>query len=153
MSIRSLGIAAALVAAGAAGSAAAMDNAIEARRGYFDAIALNFGGVVAMARGAKPYSAEEAKIYTENLKALAGMNLTPFFPEGSDNAAKPGDTRALPAIWSDLAGVGKAADAFEEAVTALDAAASEDLASLRGAVGAVGETCKACHTKYRAKEF
>jgi cytochrome c556 len=70
------------------------------------------------------------------------------FPAGSDK----GDTKALPVIWTDMAGFQAAAKNADMAVDKLAVAAgSGDMAALTAAFGDAGKTCGACHDKYRAK--
>ena len=71
-----------------------------------------------------------------------------MFPPGSDK----GDTKALPAIWTDQAGfmaASKNADAAYDKLAV--AAGSGDLAAVTAAFGDTGEACGACHDKFRAK--
>jgi cytochrome c556 len=71
-----------------------------------------------------------------------------LFPAGSDK----GDTKALPAVWSDMPGflaASKAADAAYDKLAA--AAGSGDLAAVTAAFGDTGKACGACHEKFRAK--
>ncbi|WP_028794264.1 c-type cytochrome [Thalassobaculum salexigens] len=71
------------------------------------------------------------------------------FPEGSGT----GDTRALPAIWSDWAGFEKAAADHLAAVQKLEAVAEAgDAAALGEQLKATGATCGACHKAYRAEK-
>jgi cytochrome c556 len=71
-----------------------------------------------------------------------------LFPAGSDK----GDTKALPAVWTDWAGfqaASKNADAaFDKLATA---AGSGDQAQLAAAFADAGKACGACHDKFRAK--
>jgi cytochrome c556 len=71
-----------------------------------------------------------------------------LFPAGSDK----GETKALPAIWTDMAGfqaTNKAAnDAYDKLAVA---AGSGDLAAVTVAFGDTGKACGACHDKFRAK--
>jgi cytochrome c556 len=76
------------------------------------------------------------------------MAFVKMFPAGSDK----GDTKALPTVWSDMAGfmaADKAADAAYDKLAA--AAGSGDLAATTAAFGETGKACGACHTKYREK--
>jgi cytochrome c556 len=71
-----------------------------------------------------------------------------MFPPGSDK----GDTKALPAIWTDQAGfmaASKNADAAYDKLAV--AAGSGDLAAVTAAFGDTGKACGACHDKFRAK--
>lgn len=72
--------------------------------------------------------------------------LLALFPEGSGS----GDTRALPAIWSDRTGFERANANMVSQLEALrTAAASGDNAALTAAFGQTGQTCAACHRPYR----
>ncbi len=68
------------------------------------------------------------------------------FPAGSGT----GDTRALPAIWSDRAGFETANTNMVTQLRALQAAATAgDQAALAAAFQQTGATCGACHRPYR----
>ena len=63
-----------------------------------------------------------------------------------------GETKALPAIWTDMKGFEAASAASNAAYDKLAAAAgSGDLAALTAAFADTGKTCGACHDKFRAK--
>ena len=71
-----------------------------------------------------------------------------MFPAGSDK----GDTKALPAIWTDRAGFQAASKASDAAYDKLAVAAgSGTLEALTAAFAEPGKTCGACHDKFRAK--
>ncbi|MDP1963859.1 MAG: cytochrome c, partial [Reyranella sp.] len=71
-----------------------------------------------------------------------------LFPAGSDK----GETKALPAIWTDMAGFQAASKASDAAYDKLAVAAgSGDQAALAAAFADTGKTCGACHDKFRAK--
>lgn len=71
-----------------------------------------------------------------------------LFPKGSDK----GETKALPAVWTDWAGFEAAGNANAAAADAMaTAAGSGSLEALTAAFGATGKSCGACHEKYRAK--
>lgn len=82
---------------------------------------------------------------------IAGMisffqGLPARFPEGSG----VGETRALPAIWSDRAGFETANTNMVTQLRALQAAANTgDQAALAAAFQQTGATCGACHRPYR----
>ena len=91
--------------------------------------------------------AKEAGPHAAKLKDLE-MAFVKMFPAGSDK----GDTKALPTVWSDMAGFEAASNAADMAYDGLaKAAASGDLAQLTTAFGDTGKACGACHTKYREK--
>lgn len=71
-----------------------------------------------------------------------------MFPAGSDK----GDTRALPAIWTDWAGFEAASKAADAAYDKLaTAAGSGNAEALAAAFADTGKTCGACHQKFQAK--
>jgi len=71
-----------------------------------------------------------------------------LFPAGSDK----GDTKALPTVWSDMAGFQAASKNVDGAYDKLAVAAgSGDLAAVTTAFGDTGKACGACHEKFRAK--
>ena len=81
------------------------------------------------------------------LKELSAAMPT-LFPAGSDK----GETKALPAIWTDRAGFVAANKGEGDAIDALAAAAGTgDMAKVAEAFGNVGKACGACHEKFRAK--
>jgi cytochrome c556 len=129
------------------------DSAIKARRGYMQLIGYNFGPLAAMAKGDLEYDAAAAEAYAANLSALSFYDIPNLFPEGSSNADKPGDTRALPALWSDMDGVGRQIVTFKAAIAAISEQAGQGRAALGPAVAELGKTCGACHDDYRARDF
>jgi cytochrome c556 len=71
-----------------------------------------------------------------------------LFPAGSDK----GETKALPVVWTDMAGFKAANKAEGDAIDALaKAAGTGDMAKIGEAFGAVGKACGGCHEKFRAK--
>jgi cytochrome c556 len=128
----------------------------------FIPLALAQGDVIAERRQgfrAMGQSMEAIQRIVENRQPVAGAvapasaiaefapKIKGLFPPGSDR----GETRALPAIWSDRAGFERVADAFVPAAAALVAAAeSGDAARLGAQLQATGQACGACHRPYRA---
>lgn len=137
--------------AGAALAQSAAEGAIKARKAQMDLQAFNLGPLVAMAKGELPYDAAQADAAAKNLAALASMNVTAYFPEGSAQGQAEG-TRSLPAVWENMADFGVKHEAAATAATALAEAAGKDIDSLRAAIGPMGQACGACHQTYRATE-
>ena len=95
------------------------------------------------AKGATTGAVEQAA----KLKTLEAA-FVKMFPAGSDK----GDTKALPAVWTDMAGFQAASKNAETAFDKLAVAAgSGDMAALTTAFGDAGKACGACHEKFRAK--
>ena len=71
-----------------------------------------------------------------------------LFPPGTEG----GKTNALAKIWDDRAGFDKAlADAQAAAQSMIGATASNDIATIGKALGALGKSCGGCHKPYRKK--
>lgn len=137
------------------GAAAAqeIDDAIEARKGYFTMLGMNMGGLSAMAKGEVDYDAQQAESYAENIATLSDYHIEMLFVPGSYKSEQPGKTRSLAVIGDDMQGFLAKYEAFGDAATTLEARAGEGRAELGKALGAVGGTCKSCHDDYRAADF
>ena len=96
----------------------------------------------AMAKKAAPFDAAVVKAgattIADNIKKAQGL-----FPAGSGG----GTSRAKPEIWTDAAGFEKGMKDAHAAAVALQAV--KDEAAFGPALGALGQTCKSCHDKYR----
>ena len=123
--------------------------AVKARTSIMQLYAFNLGTLGAMAKGDVDYNAEAASKAATNLVTLTQLDQTAMWPPGSDNASDP-STRALPAIWENFPDVFAKGMAMSDAALAMQTAAAQDLDALRGAMGALGASCNACHKDYRA---
>ena len=75
-------------------------------------------------------------------------NFGKLFPPGTEG----GKTNALAKIWDARAGFDKAlADAQAAAQSMIGATASNDIATIGKALGALGKSCGGCHKPYRKK--
>lgn len=133
------------------------ESAIRARQSIMRVIVLNFGPIAGMARGKIPFNKEVFAANALRLESVWAMNVTRFFPAGSDKPVDgsriAGFTRAKPEIWSDMSGFKQANDALGQALGKLaNAARSGDEGAMKAAVGGVGKACKGCHDDYRAKK-
>ncbi len=124
---------------------------IKARQGEMNIRAHNLGPLIAMAKGDMPYDAQLAAQLAANLKFLLDLDTSRFWPPGTDSNSYPGNSKALPEIWTTYPEIGKYAEKHDKAVIELDAVAGEGLEALRSKIGAVGDSCKGCHDEY-AKE-
>ena len=123
--------------------------AVTARVSLMNLYANNLGALGAMAKGNVEYNAEAASAAANNLALLVQLDQSALWPQGTDSESISG-TRALPALWANFPDVMAKGKAMADAVTAMQAAAGTDLASLQGAMGALGGSCSACHKAYRA---
>ncbi|WP_407493355.1 cytochrome c [Pseudooceanicola sp. MF1-13] len=126
-----------------------LKKAVNARQATMQLYAFNLGILGNMAKGTTDYDADAASAAAGNLVKLSTQNQMAYWAPGTAEGQIEG-SKALPAIWEDMAGVGAAATAMTEAAMAMEAAAGTDLASLQGAMGALGGACGGCHKSYRA---
>ena len=129
-----------------------LENAVKARQSVMKLYSFSLGQLGAMAKGEVEYDSAAASAAANNLKAVANLDQSAMWPQGTDNASMPGKTRALPEIWSTYPDVVEKAKALVTAADALAAAAGTDLASLQGAIGDVGKACGSCHKPFRAEQ-
>ncbi len=121
------------------------EDAVKYRKAAFTVMGTHFGRIGAMASGRAPF---DAKVAADNAAIFEAMSKLPWagFGEGTDK----GDTRALPAIWTEQAKFKEGADKMQAEAIKLNAAAKTgNLDNVKAAFGAVGQTCKACHDAYR----
>ena len=103
------------------------------RQSYFALVGANFGPIGAMLKGEMPWNQEQLQGFADDLSAVSTLNVLRGFPDGSDK----GTTRAKPAICETLNVAVK----------------TGDRAAIGEQVGAVGQTCKACHDEYKSKDY
>jgi cytochrome c556 len=125
-------------------AARAQQELIDLRQRVMDVNAAVVTLTTAMIESSVPFDVEVARAA---LRSLAhDLEVFPlYFPPGSDK----GETKAAPAIWSDMDGFKAAA-----AKLAADASAAADtLATLDdlviAMVGTISSDCGSCHAKYR----
>jgi cytochrome c556 len=125
------------------------EKAIQYRQAVFKVIAGNFGPLAQNAQGKLELPPGAARKYAERLAAIAE-----FAADAFPDISREGETKAKPEIWTSRAEFDKLLADLTTAtrslatVTANGSAKPEDF---KAAVGAVGNACKACHDKYRAK--
>lgn len=139
------GLAGLLASTPAAAQFAKPEDAIRYRQAGMTMMATHFGRVAAMANGRVPF---DAKAVADNAEIATIMSKLPYagFVEGSDK----GDTKALPKIWSENDKFRAAAAKLQDEMAKLNVAAkSGNVDSIKAAVGATGQACKACHDSYR----
>ncbi len=93
----------------------------------------------------------DVKLMEDGAKGLAAWGkATPgMFPDGTQTV---GNTKALPAVWSDRAGFEKAAANFTEQAEKLRAlAAANDKEGFAAQYTLTTQACGACHRGYRAR--
>src|SRR5690606_29001746 len=145
-------IAAALAAVPLAGFAQddPAKQAVKARQGFYQMLAINMGTLAGMAKGDIAYDEAAASRAAATIEALTQYDMPALFIEGSSSADTEG-TAAKPDIWTNsedfqakFAGLGEAASGASEAVKG-------GQGNIGPVVGKLGAACKACHDSYREK--
>ena len=124
------------------------EDAIKYRKSVMTIQATHFGRIGAMVNGRVPF---DAKVAADNAAIVETMSKLPWaaFGPGTDK----GETRALPAIWTEQAKFKDAGDKMQAEVAKLSAAAKTgNLDALKTAFGAAGQSCKACHDDFQQKQ-
>lgn len=141
-----------LASANAAISGETEERAAKARQALMQVYAFNLGQLGAMVKGEAEYNADLAKASADNLVKATTMNGMAMWPKGSSMADEgmTGKTWAKADIWADGSDVGEKAKAMREAAAQMAEVAGNGLDAVKGAMGSVGDGCKACHEKFRA---
>lgn len=124
------------------------EDAIKYRKSVMTIQAAHLGRIGAMVNGRVPY---DAKAVADNAAIVETMSKLPWvaFGPGTDK----GETRALPAIWTEQAKFKEGADKMQSEVAKLSAASKTgNLDAVKTAFGAVGQSCKACHDDFQQKQ-
>ena len=132
----------------AGGHADPAAQALSLRKGHMQLNGFNIGPLGQMVRGNMEYDAEVAARAANNLAALASIDQTGYWLEGTEAGAFEG-SRAKAEIWSDMAGFDADNQDLAAATEALAAVAGDGLEAMQAAFGPVGEACGACHEAYR----
>ena len=137
----------AVLALATAGSAWAQGvDVIETRQAGQDVYAGTFAGIraVVAAKGDVKTLENPSKYMARWIKQFPTL-----FPKGSETGH---DTKALPVIWTDMAGFQKAAnDSADASMKMAELAKAGDLDGVAAQIKVLGDTCGACHRTYRAK--
>lgn len=145
--IATIGSAVALTAGTALPVSADDENAIKYRQSVMKAVGGHMGGAVAIVKGQVPYK-DDLVAHATGLNDMAHVAANAF-----KEKTQGGDTRAKPEIWTDAAEFSEKIEDLKQATAAFLAAASSGGPEAAGAkLGAVGDACKGCHKKFRAKK-
>ena len=122
--------------------------AIKYRKAVMFLIAQHFGRMGAMAKEKIPYNQE---VFTKNAMLVETLSRLPWeaaMVPGTDS----GDTTLNASVLVQQAKFKEVAQTFETQATKLvSAAQSGDFSAIKTQFGAVGRSCKACHTQFRTK--
>ena len=141
----------AVIAAGVFAGDDPIEKAIKARRAAMTLHSWYAGPLFMMAKGKIEYDAAAASTAAANLEMIVNSDGSAMWPQGSDNRAYPGKTRALAKAWSEYDPSHK--EAMVTAAAAMAEAAGNGLDALRANIGAIGDACSSCHDATRAEDF
>jgi len=125
------------------------EKSIEYRQALYKVVAGNFGPLAQSAQGKLELSPAAARKHADRLAAIAD-----FTRDAYPDISREGKTKAKAGIWTERAEFEKLLDDFNSAARALAAVTAKAGASpedFKAAVGAVGNSCKGCHDKFREK--
>jgi cytochrome c556 len=125
------------------------ERAIEYRQAVYKIVAGNFQPLAQVAQGKADFNEEGARKNAARLAQIAG-----FVGDAFPDVSKEGKTRALPAIWSNRAefdALVKDFNAHTKTLSEVVDNSSSAGTEFKAAVAAVGNDCKTCHEKFRAK--
>lgn len=122
--------------------------AINARQSHMGLYGFNIAPLGAMAQNQMPYDAAVASAAAANLAALASVDTTAYWVDGTDSSI--GGNRAKAEAFSDREGYMAEEMKMMNATAALAAVAGDGLDAMRAAFGPVGQSCGSCHEAYRA---
>jgi cytochrome c556 len=128
-----------------------VEDAITFRQSGYKFMAWNMGRIKANIEG--QFNKDEVIQAANVVQATANSGMGKLFVPGSDKGKGWHETRVKPELFTDKEGVGKVAKAFNEAANEMaKVAATGDAAAVKTQFGKLGETCKACHDKYRKED-
>jgi cytochrome c556 len=141
-------LAGAIAVAGAAIAQPKPENFVKQRQSALNLLGWYFGPLGAVAKGEKPFDKEDAVRRTTNLVALSKMPWEGFVA----GTEKVGNTKALPAVWTNNAKFKELGGKMEtEMATLAQLANAGDADGFKKQFGVVGGTCKACHDDFKEK--
>lgn len=129
----------------AAAQFAKTDDAVTYRQSVMFIQGQHMGRLGAMANGRIPYDATVAVANADVLHEMAKLPWPAFAP-GTEGG------KSRPAVWQEHAKFNELGERLVAETGKLAVAAKAgDLDALKSAIGAVGETCKACHDSFRRR--
>lgn len=144
----------ALAIAGTASAQLKTSDAIKFRQSGYGFMAWNMGKLKGMlVDNPASFNKEQAMAAANAVQAVANSGMGALYVPGSDKGKGWAETRVKPELFTDKEGVGKVARAYIDAANEMArVAATGDAAAVKTQFGKLGETCKACHDKYRKEE-
>ena len=127
------------------------EDAIKFRQSGYTFMAWNMGRIKANVDGT--YNKDEVIKAANAIQAIANSGMGALYGPGTDHEVGGEKTRVKPEFFQQKEEVGKLAMSFnKEANELAKVAESGDPAAIKAQFGKTGETCKACHDKFRKDE-
>jgi len=121
---------------------------IQTRQAGYSFMSWNMGKIKANLDG--NYNQAQVEAAANAIAGIANSGMGALYGPGTDKDIGDVKTRVKPELFTDKEGVGEVAVAFIEAANNMaETAALGDEAEVKAAFGKLGESCKACHKKYR----
>ena len=144
----------AIVVAGASLSAQAAvspEDQIKLRKAGYSYMSWNMGKIKAQVIDQSvAYNQQQILAAANTLDAIANSGMGALYGPGTDKQVGSQTTRVKPEMFDNLDDVGNSSAPLSQATAQLVAAANaDDQGAIRTAFAAVGQSCKACHDKYR----
>jgi cytochrome c556 len=152
MSTRIRAIALGTIAFALVGTANAADlkpeEQILTRQAGYSFMSWNMGKIKANLEG--DYSQTQVEAAANAIAGIANSGMGALYGPGTDKDIGDVKTRVKPELFTNQEEVGKVAVAFIEAANNMaETAAMGDQAEVKAAFGELGQSCKACHDKFR----
>jgi cytochrome c556 len=123
------------------------EDAVKYRQSAFSVMGTHFSRIGAMANGKVPFDARKAQEDAAVVLMLSRLPWAGFTPD-----TQTLESKARPALWSEMDKVKAGSDKMMTAVMALDAAAKTgNLDAIKKSFGEAAASCKACHDSYKLK--
>jgi len=124
------------------------EQVIKWRQSVYQVLAWNNGRIKNNVEGT--YNKDEVIRAANAIAAIANSGLGALYPAGTETGKGWRETTVKPELFTETAKAGEAAKKFiTESNELAKVAATGDKAAVQKAFGETGETCKACHDKYR----
>ena len=123
------------------------ENVIKYRQNVMKSVGAHIANIAAVVKGEVTIMHNlvgDAQAIANSLQHVGTL-----FPAGTES----GKTNAVSTVWSDQPGFNKALDQAQAAAqNMIGAATSNDIATIGGALGELGKSCKGCHKTYKKKK-
>lgn len=146
-------LAAIVAAAGLTAHAEALsaEDQIKLRKAGYSYMSWNMGKIKAQVIDQSvAYNPQQILAAANTLDAIANSGMGALYGPGTDKQVGSQTTRVNPDMFDNFDDVAKISGQLSQATGELvSAATADDQAAIRVAFGNVGQSCKACHDKYR----